>query len=186
MKLFFIAERIKKPFRVFIKFLFLSLDSFVIFSLPFSSQMFHKIHCSVGVCLCWLECFLSSRFIFAQFTLFVNFETDAKKSWRSRCCKQNQLDISSSNFLINNSQTNHFISHFFPTSFYLSHVHTHWMCLAVLRCVASSAAVSSCCFCLFFWRRCLPHFPIECIQFYSRGNSGCTCWFRVSHCSFLE
>lgn len=87
---------------------------------------------------CFTKCtevltFVCVFFSFRYISL-ADFERDAERAWRSRCCKQNQLNSisssSNSNFLINNSQTNHFISHFFlPPSLSLSHTLTLSGCL---------------------------------------------------------
>lgn len=76
-----------------------------------------------------------------------------------RCCKQNQLN---SNSPINNSQTNHFDSHFFLI---LSLLHP----LFPFLCVSFFALLP-----LLF--REFATFPLNASNF-KRENSGCTCWF---------
>ena len=130
MKLFFffsLAHAFVNRFHIFIASylhkvcvrFFFPLDlSLFSFTSHFHRKHFTEIHSLACVLVC-LFLVICQYFIYQ----FLNREKERqrmeKRASRSRCCKQNQQlsSSSNSNFLINNSQTNHFISHFF---FFLS------------------------------------------------------------------
>lgn len=127
-----------------------------------------SLYVCASVCVCIL---LGISLLFLCSSIYKDEQTQ-EKIWRSRCCyKQNQL---SSNFLINNSQTNHFISHFFCSK---KNAHSRYLSLFFSGCLAFSVC------CLFILLVLLttmfsPHFSIECIQFSLAVKIlNCTCWF---------